>query len=337
MSISQEIEKARVLEQIRKAQPGTASLHIDRLLTNVSVAYLQGDMGVAMTAFPLLPVNNRSDKILVYDRGDFLRDEAQERASGTESVGSGYALDTSTTFYCRNYAFHKDVSDDDLNNADDPIQMLRDATLFVNQKLQIKREKLWAASHFVTGAWTNQTTPSVLWSSVGSTPLLDIQAGHTAVQKATGKKANTLILGQATFDALKQNGSIKDMIKYTQTGILTKELLAVLFDVERVVIGGMVEATSAKGQTTATDFIVGKSALLCYVAPAPSVLTPSAGYCISWKNAGVGAGMAPNNQGIYTRQFRMEHLKGQRVEAEIYYDMKKIADECGYFFYNAVA
>jgi hypothetical protein len=333
-----DLQKARALEAIRKAQPGTASLHIDRLLTNVSVAYMEQDAGVATTAFPILPVPNRSDKILIYDRGDFLRDEAQERASGTESAGGGYDLDTDTTFFCKRYAYHKDVDDDDLNNADDPIAMLRDATAFVMQKLAIKREKQWAAAQFVTGIWTNQTTPSVLWSAAGSTPRADILAGQTVIRKATGRKANTLVLAQSVRDVLVQNAGLTDLVKYSQMGILTDQLLAAIFDVDRVVVGGMVEATSAKGAaTTTTDYVLGKSALLCYVPPSPSLLTPSAGYTISWKNAGGMAGMGPNAQGVYTRQFRMEQLKGQRVEAEIYYDMKKVADECGYFFLNAVA
>ena len=337
MSYEQEIAKAQVM-QILKAQPGTASLHIDRLLTNVSVAYMEQDAGVATTAFPILPVPNRSDKILVYNRGDFLRDEAQERASGTESAGGGYDLDTTTTFNCRRYAFHKDVDDDDLNNADDPIAMLRDATAFVMQKLAIKREKQWAAAQFVTGIWSNQATPGTLWSAAGSTPRADILTAQTVIRKATGRKANTLVLAQSVRDVLVQNSGLTDLIKYSQKGILTDELLAEIFDVDRIVVGGMVEATSAKGAaTTTTDYVLGKSALLCYVPPAPSLLTPSAGYTISWKNAGGPAGLGPNNQGVYTRQFRMEQLKAQRVEAEIYYDMKKVADECGYFFLNAVA
>lgn len=338
MSLEREIAKAQQLAAIRKAQPGTASIHIDRLLTNISVAYLEQNPGVAVSAFPLVPVPNRSDKIAVYNRGDFLRDEAQERASGTESAGGGYDLDTSTTFNCRRYAFHKDVDDDDLNNADDPISMLRDASMFVMQKLKIKREKQWAAAQFTTGIWSNQTTPSTLWSAVGATPRADILTAHTVIQKATGRKANTLVLAQSVRDVLIQNSSLTDLIKYSQKGILTDDLLAEIFDVDRIIVGGMVEATSAKGAaTTTTDYVLGRSALLCYVPESASLMTPSAGYTLAWKNGGAATGMDPNSQGIFTRQFRMEHLKSQRVEAEIYYDMKKVADECGYFFYNAVA
>lgn len=337
MNLEQEIAKAKVLS-VLKSQPGTASLHIDRLLTNVSVAFLETDSGIATTAFPVLPVPNRSDKITIYNRGDWMRDEAQERAPGTESAGGGYDIDNSTQFFCRNYAYHKDVSDDDLNNADDPISLLRDAAMFVGQKMAIKREKQWAAAQFTTGIWTNQFTPSVLWSASGSTPRADILTAHTAVRTAIGRKANTLILAQSVRDTLVQNSGLTDLIKYSQKGILTDELLAEIFDVERIVVGGMVETTSAKGAATTTNsYILGKSALLCYVPPAPSLLTPSAGYTISWKNAGVAGGVGSNNQGIYTRQFRQEHLKGTRVEGEIYYDMKKIVDEAGYFFYNAIA
>jgi len=52
--------------------PQLSSLHIDRGLTNLSVAYTNEDY-VADRVFPGLPVDKRSNKYFVYDRTAFLR------------------------------------------------------------------------------------------------------------------------------------------------------------------------------------------------------------------------------------------------------------------------
>ena len=78
-----------------------------------------------------MPVDNKSDRYTAYSKEDWLRDEAQERAPGTESAGGSYEVDTSPNFFCRKYAFHKDIDDDTRANQDKPFDADRDGTLFV--------------------------------------------------------------------------------------------------------------------------------------------------------------------------------------------------------------
>jgi hypothetical protein len=46
-------------------------------------------------------------------------------------------------------AFHKDIPDDDRDDADEPLNPDRDATTFVSQKMLLKRERIWA-QNFMT-------------------------------------------------------------------------------------------------------------------------------------------------------------------------------------------
>ena len=79
------------------AQPTANDVHIDAILTNISVAYIQDQNAfVASKVFPTIPVEKQSDKYFVYTKGDWFRDEAQLRAPATESAGSGYNLTTAT-------------------------------------------------------------------------------------------------------------------------------------------------------------------------------------------------------------------------------------------------
>ena len=92
--------------------PTRQQVHIDRALTNISVAYMQDASNfIADKVFPIIPVQKQSDLYFIYRREDFLRDEAQERAVGTESAGGNYNIDKSEPYFCRVYAFHKDVNE----------------------------------------------------------------------------------------------------------------------------------------------------------------------------------------------------------------------------------
>jgi hypothetical protein len=91
--------------------PTAGDVHVNTPLTNFSQKYLlSADMFIATRAFPNAPVTKQSDLYYEFNRGDFYRDEAQERADGTESAGGGFRLSTNP-YFARVYAFHKDVTD----------------------------------------------------------------------------------------------------------------------------------------------------------------------------------------------------------------------------------
>lgn len=73
--------------------PKAQNIHIDRALTNLSVAYMQSaDVFIAGKVFPIVPVQKQSDLFFIYEKEDFFRDEATERAAGTESAGGDYEI-----------------------------------------------------------------------------------------------------------------------------------------------------------------------------------------------------------------------------------------------------
>ena len=76
-------------------QPTNTDVHVDGPLTNLSVGF-KNDMKafVADQVFPTVPVAKQTDKYFTYTQGDFFRTDAQLRAPGTESAGSGYNLST---------------------------------------------------------------------------------------------------------------------------------------------------------------------------------------------------------------------------------------------------
>lgn len=312
-------------------QPTPSDLHVSAALTNVSVAYLQDQQDYqAHRIFPIVPVQHQSNQYPIYNKEDFLRDEAKPRAPGTESAGGGWTV-TTATYYAQVEAFHKDIDDQLRANADPIYNLDRDATQFVTQKMLTRRERRWISTFFQPGVWATDFTPSPLWSAASSTPQKDVETAKLAIQAQTGKKPNKFVLGPQVLSALRTNSEVRDQFKYTSADSITTAMLAGFFDVEQIIALNAVYTSSVEGNATQTTaFMAGKHALLLHAPDAASLLQPSAGYLFSW------SGYTGMVDGIRVKRFRMEPIASERIEAEIAYDMKVVSPLLGYFFNGAV-
>ena len=323
--------------------PKMQDAHIDRAMTNISVAYLQDASAfIADKVFPIVPVRRQSDVFYVYNKGDFMRDEAQVRGAGTESAGGDYGVAASDPYHCRKHAFHYDVTEEERANYDEPLNADTDATEFVSQKMLIRREMEWASKFFKTGVWGTEITgtdsnPSsgqaIKWNLATSNPILDITNAAVQMASETGYRPNTLVLSPFAFNALKNHEDILDRIKYTQKGIVTTDLLATLFEVQHVYVAWSAVNSAAKGATDSVSFIMGKHALLCYANPSPALRKPSAGYIFAWTGL-EGAGAYGNR--IVRLPMDVLGLGTERIEGEIAFDAKKICGDLGVFFKDIV-
>lgn len=324
-------------------RPTASDVHVNAALTNISIAYMQGaDHFIADKVFPIVPVSKQSDRYFVYDKGDFFRSEAQLRAPGTASAGTGFGIDNTPSYFADVYAIHKDIGDQIRANSDAAINPDRDATQFITQQLMLKRDKVWAANFFTTGVWTGSSTGGDLaagdllngaWSSAGSTPIEDIDKQADAILKNTGYRPNCLVVGTDVHRVLKNHPDVLDRIRYTQEGIVTEDLLASLLGVEKYLVARATENTAAQGATDSFNFVAdAQDALLTYSAPNPGLMTPSAGYLMAW-NGYLGAGP----QGNRIKRFRMEHLASDRVEGELAFAAELVSASLGAFFDECVS
>ncbi len=322
-------------------QPTSNQVHVNRPLTNISVAYMQDDTHfVAGKVFPEIPVDKLSDLYFKYNKEDWFRDEAAPRADGTESAGSGYGL-SQDNYNCNVDAFHKDVGDQTRGNADNPLDPDRDATNFVTQRLLLRREKQWVANYFKTGVWGTDKVGGAhggggdfdyLSDYTNSDPTTLLDDGKELILKTTGFEANTLVVAFQVFNKMKRHPVIRDYYKYTSSESITAAMIARVLEVENLYVAKAVENTGKEGGAASMNFTHGKNMLLCHVAKTPGVLVPSAGYIFSWK--GVSAGMGKT---IGVSRFRMQHLKADRIEGEQAFDMKVVGADLGVFYSNAIA
>lgn len=319
-----------------KAQPTVSDVHVNRPLTDISVAFMQqpGDF-IADRVFPTVSVNKQSDLYFVYSREDWYRNQAERRAPGTESAGSGWNLSTDS-YFAHKVAIHKDVSDDVRANADAAIRIDQDATQFVTQQCMIFRDVQWAEDYFVTGVWTNESTPGTLWDAGGSTPIEDIRAEIINVKGSTGFRPNVVVMSPRVWQVLQDHPDFVARVNAGQTpggpAIFNLSAFAAVLEVDEAMVAWGVQNTAQEGATEATDFIVGDNLLLAYRSPSPSLLQPSAGYTFAWTGL-LGAGAFGNR----IKRFRIERIESDRIECEIAFDTKVVSADLAHFFLQPIS
>lgn len=328
-------------------QPNNNSIHVDTPLTNLSVAFFQDARNfVAGRVFPTVASAFRSDRYYTYDRGEFNRDEMTKRAPATESAGGDYTVDNTPSFYCDIWSMHKDIADEDAANADVALNLRREASVFLAHKALIRREADWASTFFANGVWTygrtgvaaspTAGTEVLQWNDAASTPIEDIREGVATVLESTGMVPNTLVLGYRVYKTLLDHPDIVDRIKYGQTpgspALANEQILAQIFDVERVLVMRAISNSANEGATASHAFIGGKHALLCYVPDSPGLYTPAAGYTFAW-NGYMGAA----GDGMRVTRFYMEQIRAERVEIEMAIDHKLVAPDLGFFWTTVIA
>lgn len=322
------------------AQTTPRDLHVDTLLTNVSIAqYNAPSRYIARQIAPEVTVKKQSDIYTVYDQSHWFRNEARVRAPGTLSQRGGWAVTNTNTYYAKRVSYGHEISDEERDNSDAPFNMDSEATAFVTDKIMMHHEIAWASTNFTTSVWGADRTGAasggdfVYWSDYGgSSPLNDIDTYADNVDARIANDPNVLVLGKQVWQKVKRHPDVIDLIKYTQRGQLTLDLFASLIEIPKVLVGRAIYTASPEGTAEASvtyTRIWGKHALLLYVAERPSLMTPSASYTFTW-------GRVPNSP-LYIKRMREEQREVDIIEANSYFDFKVTAARAGEFLNGAVA
>lgn len=322
--------------------------HIDRALTNISVAYMQASNAfIADKVFPIVPVVKQSDVYFEYSKADMFRNEVQERGRAAESAGGNFNINIADPYHCRKYAYHYDITAEEKVNYDKPLDIDRDAAWWLSEKMLLKREVDFANKFFKENVWETEytgvdATPStdqlIKWSNPISDPVVDVNNAMLHMAENTGKKPNFIIMAPDVFYALKNHESIMDRIKYTQKGIITVDLIAALFEVDNIYIPwGVINAgpQTPSYDTTQEDmkFLYKGKMLLGYKSSRPSLKEPTAGYIFAWTGL---EGASAYGSRMIRLPMDMLGLGTERIEMEMAYDQKVICKDMGMFFKDMI-
>lgn len=321
-------------------RPDTGDVHVDALLTNLSIGYINSAY-IADRLFPIVFVDKQSDIIPKYDKSHWFRDEARLRGPGTLAHTGGWTVDTTAKYFCLNYAYGKEIPDEIRANSDLPFDMDRDATRFVTDKLQMRREVAWAGDFFAASKWgTTKTGGSdfAKFSDYGSSsPISVLRQYKRQVRQKIAVQPNVLVMGEFGWDVLADHPDLVERIKGAASpgspAIVTRQLVAAVLELDRIEIGTAMYTTDEEGTAEAsvayTD-IFDDDGLLMYVTNTPSLFMPSAGYTFVWR-----AGVNPNAP-QYIRRIREERPRKDIIEAHTYFDQVMTASDAGLFLSDMV-
>lgn len=304
-------------------KPTQSQVVQDPVLSNVSIRY-SNDEYIADQILPVRSVSKRTGKYFVYDKSNF-RIADSERSIGDPSTEVEYGL-SKADFSTADHALKQIVPDQIRDQAEDALDPMSDATEQVTDRLLIEREDALAdwmqntsnISQNVTLSGTDQ------WNDgANSDPFGDIKTGRSTVQKATGKKPNTFVMGQEVFDELSEHPDVIDRVKYSQLGIVTEDLMAQAFKVDNVLVGSALKQNATEGQADDLGYIWGKHAWLAYVSPTTSLRQVTFGWTFEYERK--------------TKRWYDEDREGTFSRVNMDYVQKIAAEKAAYLIKNAVA
>lgn len=326
------------------ADPIQGTLHVDRYLTNYSHLYLQDSARfVALRASSLVPVNNKSDSYVIYDRGSLWRDEMEKRPLGGRPARASYGM-TEGSYTAEEWGLEHSIDDRQRKNTDAPISLDEGATRLLTQKGMIRRDRLWAEAAFKAGVWSHDFdgvagSPSagefLQFDQSGSDPIETVDAYKNLMDQNTGFMPNVAVFGANTYTRLRHNQSIKDDIKYTQRASVTLEILAAMFELENVAVARAVYNSAAEGATDTFERIVDPNAMwLGYIEKGSTLNSPTAVTTFAWNDLVPGA---MNEDGVVIERGREDLAHSDVFQARSAHDTRVTAPDLGIFLDAAVS
>lgn len=253
-----------------------STVHIDRALTNLVAQYNNRDY-IADYALPVLTVKHRSDKIFAFPVTT-MQEIADSAVAGVRGQVSEvkYSLNSNLTYAVSDYALMDFVSNDEIANADAPLQPKIYAQDIVMNFLMLAREKRVADVVFGSGNYGANTAAlsgADRWDTATSDPIQKIE---DAIESCF-VRPNTMIIGAQAWIKLRQNPKVLQYIlsrASTAAGAVpmrvNEELFAEAFGLDEVRIGRAKYNTAAEGATASSGYLWGKSCALIRVEKTPS-------------------------------------------------------------------
>jgi hypothetical protein len=142
--------------------------------------------------------------------------------------------------------------------------------------------KVFNATNFTANAVTNE------WDdATNATPIDDVEAGKLSIRSKCGMLPTDLIITFSTYSNLKQCDQIINRLKYTFPGIdlnrITTQQLALIFDLERVLIAGAVYNSAGKGKdASVADIWSNEYAMLTVTSKSMDISEPCIGRTFLW-------------------------------------------------------
>jgi hypothetical protein len=300
---------------------------VDPVLSRLARGY-SNNAAVMQFALPQVPVPKLTGIIPQFTKESFKIYETLRAPRATTTRRINPEDRTTLTFRLEEHELEYPI--DWMEEHEDMFPLQQHAMLTVTEAMAVKQEKLAAdlvfdatqydASHVRTLSGTAQ------WNDAASKPIKDIKDMKETLRETIGRNPNSYvgIMGPKVFANLTEHASFLDVIKYTQTGIVTLELMKNKLELAQLHVGYMVYA---EDDGTFKD-VIGKDMWIGYVPQLDPQLrspyNPSFGYTLMME------GWAPIDR--YTEKNKVEIVRSTEVFKHVI-----LGKEAGVLIKNAVA
>ena len=233
--------------------------HIDQRLGDVSINYPQDDY-VAQSLFPERPVMKGADIFTTYNKINLFQtpdDNVGKYAEANElKIGKG-----TDTYSVKNRALKGFISEEDRDNYDDPLNAEIDETEALTAAILNNRE---IRAHAAATAISNTSSPSTKWDNAGD-PIGDIQDAKTSMEG----DPNIIVMSEEVWIVLKNHSDIIARFGggFTNTKVVTLEMLAMIFEVDRIVVSKARKSTTKAPTAASLSRIWSDDVVLAWVDP----------------------------------------------------------------------
>ena len=304
------------------------SFRVDKPLTNIAQQYSNYEY-IFGQVIPDRMVKHESDSYYIYNND--MRREMTLRANGTPANQATFDVSTAS-YVIREHALKDVITKRDYDNVDaPPIQLDRDKTEYLVDKLMLEQEYEAMQLLFTTTSFSNSKslTSETTWKyhTTTSLPIQDMLSATSYILKFAGAKANKAVMGITVRDALKENPNVYGRIQYVQKSILTEELLASLFELEKVHVGSAVYESAQEGITSDKAAIWSDTCWVGFMESNPGIKTKSA--AVNFRKSNWG-------KPFQVRTYMDDEVEGKWIEVSTFFKGKVISSTSGYLFSNCV-
>lgn len=319
---------------------GSGNVHLDVFLTNISLGFPNNGL-VGENLFPQVPVRKQSNKYYTFGREAWLPSSSDYRAPGSVANEIEGLAVSSDTYYAQEHSLQIPITDEERENADPPLQPDVDGTNLVTSRVMLGREVamknlVQTAANYDSGMSTTLSGTSQWSDYVNSNPIADVKTGIRAVHAKLFLEPNVGIFPYQVMQQLEDHPDFIERIKYSERGILTPDIIASIFGLNRIIVPGVGVASGNPGQTLTVGYLWGKDVILAYVPDSPGMKVPAFGYEFVWGFPGSGA--------MEVARWREEPRKSDLVRVSRRYDLKLVGVNttnsksiAGYLIKTAVA
>jgi Phage major capsid protein E len=218
----------------------------DPVLTQLAVEFIHKPR-IGDALFPYVDVGLHGGKTMEFDKSSFYKYRTR-RAPGADVKVKDYGGYEGKPFTLEDHDLDALVPEEHIEEAangpgiDLSARAVND--VMDAMTLELEDEQARMAQDPATYAPGNvlNLTGADKWSDPASDPQRDIKAAKETIRTQTGTYPNRLVLGITVFNVLQEHPKLLERIKYTQTAIIDRVLMATLLGVPEIVTGESVFA-----------------------------------------------------------------------------------------------